>query len=521
VSALAVRPDHHDVRWLTAAPLWGTLLADEDPTPEQIDRMQRPALLRLTSDDFMDDLAALLGNDPSRLPELEARPRSYRTPPPGADDEYEPPIDHVKLYQPVHGHFNLVASTLVCRIAGLPDKAVDAATKETVSFVLRRLGAEGGELAWTGKAWLEVSVTDTLAAGEQLVPMFPLPYTERDRRRRLFVGLLPTSSIESFTSGGAVSLSPQAGDRVGDPPDRRLEILEDTIVTPYDALREMSNLPVEASRFLLLDLAEFLRRYVPQLWDAVQNRQEPAPSSLRTAYRRLRDSWADVKTGASWLDALIGVWAERDRIWGETSEAPKYEVNLARHGTGAQDLTPDALRSTLTTALPARTEADKQEPSPPFAAPKLDPRPETRYVVRCVYRRPLCGPLHPDVVSDPSEPFEIAGFFDLDAPARQINITLPIDTSIAGLRKAKKNVNLLISNQLRSQLKQVADAKKALKGDVDDAVPVDLGMICSFSIPIITICALVVLMIFLILLNLVFFWLPFFRICFPIPVKKG
>ena len=48
-----------------------------------------------------------------------------------------------------------------------------------------------------------------------------------------------------------------------------------------------------------------------------------------------------------------------------------------------------------------------------------------------------------------------------------------------------------------------------------------LGMICSFSIPIITICALIVLMIFLSLLNIIFWWLPFFRICFPFPKKAS
>ena len=42
-------------------------------------------------------------------------------------------------------------------------------------------------------------------------------------------------------------------------------------------------------------------------------------------------------------------------------------------------------------------------------------------------------------------------------------------------------------------------------------------MICSFSIPIITICAMIVLFIFVILLNIVFFWMPFLKICFPLP----
>jgi hypothetical protein len=45
-------------------------------------------------------------------------------------------------------------------------------------------------------------------------------------------------------------------------------------------------------------------------------------------------------------------------------------------------------------------------------------------------------------------------------------------------------------------------------------------MICSFSIPIITLCALIVLMIFLSLLNIIFWWMPFLKICFPIPVFK-
>jgi hypothetical protein len=40
-------------------------------------------------------------------------------------------------------------------------------------------------------------------------------------------------------------------------------------------------------------------------------------------------------------------------------------------------------------------------------------------------------------------------------------------------------------------------------------------MVCQLSIPIITICALMLLMIIAQLLNLVFFWLPLFKICRP------
>jgi len=536
VSALALRHAQHDVSWLTAAPLWGSILAGSNPTAKDLERMQRPTLLRLESDDFMEDLAALLTHDAARLKDLEAKPKSFRAPPPGAADDYEPPIDHVKLFQAAHGHFNLVAATLVCRTIGMPDKAVDVPTREEVGFVLRRRLPAGDELAWSGKEWLAAPARGELVAGEQLVPLFPMPYPVGERRRRLFVGLVPTSSIETFKNGaGALSLSPQPGDRPGDPPDRRIEELDAKVIDPLTALKEPAILEgilpadlaafvaaeaamrLEASRFLLLDLGDFLLRNVSQLWTAVQTGKPPTAANLAAAYNLLHDAWADEPRGSSWLQALNGVWAERERIWGDAKQDPVYEVSL-EHST----IDPAALRTSLLLALPPRTPQQMQEPQPPFPAPKLDPRTAARYVVRCVYRRPGCGPLHPDLVSDVSEEFAIAGFFDLDAPARPVHISLPIDTSIAGLRKAPKNVTFMISRELRAQMQRVTNAKKALKGELSSAESFDLGMLCSFSIPIITICALLVLMIFIVLLNLLFWWLPFFRICFPIPLKaKG
>ena len=42
----------HDVSWVTAAPLWPSIIGGT-PEPEQLAGMQRPALLRLETDDFM------------------------------------------------------------------------------------------------------------------------------------------------------------------------------------------------------------------------------------------------------------------------------------------------------------------------------------------------------------------------------------------------------------------------------------------------------------------------------------
>jgi hypothetical protein len=174
---------------------------------------------------------------------------------------------------------------------------------------------------------------------------------------------------------------------------------------------------------------------------------------------------------------------------------------------------------------------------PTAAIPPEDPS-TAIFRIRCVYERPGCGPLHDDVVSDATEPFELAGFFDPDAPARPIRIGLPIDTTPAGLRKFDKNTAFVMSDVLCGQVQRMKSLgfidlvlsvlpwplhKDLSIGDMKPcgSPSTNFGMVCSLSIPIITICALILLMIIVTLLDLVFRWLPFFIICFPIPGLKA
>ena len=62
------------------------------------------------------------------------------------------------------------------------------------------------------------------------------------------------------------------------------------------------------------------------------------------------------------------------------------------------------------------------------------------------------------------------------------------------------------------------------KGVSPDALPAGepgsgLGIqwICSFSLPVITLVAMLLLMIMISLLNILFFWMPWVRICLPFP----
>jgi len=162
-----------------------------------------------------------------------------------------------------------------------------------------------------------------------------------------------------------------------------------------------------------------------------------------------------------------------------------------------------------------------------------------RFVLRFVHKRCDCGPLHPLVISAPSEVFELAGFFDSDAPLRPIRIALPFDTTPGGLRKFGKNSAFIMSDLLCGQMKRVRrlsfgrlvrsvlpwpfhkDLDVSSMAPCSDDKGVNFGVICSLSIPIITIVAFVLLIVIAILLDLIFHWLPFLIACFPVPGLKG
>ncbi|HEX8212597.1 MAG TPA: hypothetical protein VF584_20635 [Longimicrobium sp.] len=157
---------------------------------------------------------------------------------------------------------------------------------------------------------------------------------------------------------------------------------------------------------------------------------------------------------------------------------------------------------------------------PPTMAP-LNAQGDDAYVVRCVYARPRCGKRSLPVVSDASAEFRLAGFFDADAPQRAIRVAMPVDTSPAALRKYDRNVAFLLSDELRKQMSRVKGMKELMDGEVGSPSGLNISVICSLSMPIITICALIVLMLMVSLLNIVFFWLPFFISCFPVPTLKA
>ena len=199
----------------------------------------------------------------------------------------------------------------------------------------------------------------------------------------------------------------------------------------------------------------------------------------------------------------------------------------------------DRLAVLLQAALPALDPAQPQ-PEPALATMQPADMRDAWYVLRLVYERPDCAPFEGTVVSAPTRPFQMAGFFDPDAPARPVRIGLPLDISPAGLRKFDKNTAFMMSDMLCGQIDRMKgiglvdlvlsvlpwplhkDLPVPEKGDCKTGSPeMALGVMCSLSIPIVTIAALILLMIIVSLLDFVFRWMPYLIACFPLPGFKG
>lgn len=142
------------------------------------------------------------------------------------------------------------------------------------------------------------------------------------------------------------------------------------------------------------------------------------------------------------------------------------------------------------------------------------------YRVRLFFRikgeTPECPPEL--VWSEYSDPFRIAAWYESSGrPSPPVPLPDPMDRN--NLKNAKPTAAFSVPPSLMSAMQG-----SSLSGLSDGTPPasggggISIAWICSFSIPLITICAFFVLNIFISLLNIVFFWMAFIKICLPIPI---
>ncbi len=108
-----------------------------------------------------------------------------------------------------------------------------------------------------------------------------------------------------------------------------------------------------------------------------------------------------------------------------------------------------------------------------------------------------------------SEPFQILPWWDGEGPGTTIGLP-----ALAKLKKVKPSVAFAMPPEIGNLLK--GKPEDLMKGDGENN-EFGIGWLCSFSIPFITICAFIVLNIFLGLFDLIFRWMMFIKICIPIP----
>jgi len=693
------------VQWSAPAPLWAGISGSGETVIREA--MLQPAILRFATDSFMEDFMSTMANDPARLGDYLALPETWRGPlgavapaeavPPfllkngssrflptrtkqelmrlstgpleaslkgqpdsgGSGATTSAPI--LKLYQPAHQRFYMVAGCLVCRQVGLPDHVVAGNRQERVTFVVRRLREVPTDRKTTGgltlpgtskvydeyafvtipgnKGWQKIEgIGEQLVKDEEQLPLSPTNFTDTDQRqRRLFGGLIPVSKREAYMGAGLSAAPAKANGSQASPnslPKTARKILLRTLVsepwkriidrsfsikqainggetpTPLQKRPQLKDAREQlqvSSWYVLLDLAKFLSDHVPEVWQAVLG--HTAESTLSGAQKKLfdalenavalsalasalisvapdpiiytagsvkptlraalkaikdpQDDWEDrldnVKTPYIRNDRnLSGAWppflfpladpdvaapqvpnsvptlGESDGVEAETEIKERVAIDPGQLGAHAAV---DRLTALIVRAMP--TESPRPVPDPPLASQKPLELGEGLFVIRFAYERPLCGPLEPPEVSKPTVPFQMAGFFDPDAPARPIRIALPLDISPAGLRKFDKNTAFAMSDVLCGQMQRLRsmsfgdlvlsvlpwplhkDLSAPDAGACTTGTGLEIGMICSISIPIITICALLLLIIIVTLLDIVFRWMPYFFICFPLPGLKA
>jgi hypothetical protein len=302
----------------------------------------------------------------------------------------------------------------------------------------------------------------------------------------------------------------------------------------------------QVSLYVLLDLADFLQENLPSVFDALGTdgsslKEQPNHVTRSTLFDTLHKITTNVKTGKENASVLLTNTLQELKAYlplvrGEGSEPPSvYDLSTATGGISFRtDLAIPIPAIPGTLATPAgqlytdlqNALNEEKGDNPHWLKPpselagmiKTEPDGGDSYYLRLVYEHAPCSP----VVSEPSQPFIFAKVFDPDAPARQIRIELP---SIApkDLRKFKRGVGLQMSPALSNLLGRVNPGMLQGQGldGISTGVQVGgLAVICAFSIPIITLLALIVMFIFLLLFNIIFWWLPFIMICFPIPRPK-
>ena len=237
----------------------------------------------------------------------------------------------------------------------------------------------------------------------------------------------------------------------------------------------------------------------------------PAAATLRAELAKIAIEGVDQPNLRDWLDAANAVLVEkRDPAGGPTvsyldrTEGPdRIAAPLA--WPAITEAAFDAIAAAVLAAMTARW-ADLSPTVTRFGPPG------DRYHVRCFVRIDDDPGCPPRILWSPlSQSYTIRPWYESGgAPPQQIDLP-----NLKDLSNLKPDVAVKVPPEIQQFMDRL-NLDGLLNGDAPKT-SLSFGMICGFSIPIITICAFIILQIFLGLLNIVFSWLAFVKICIPYP----
>jgi hypothetical protein len=498
--------------WLKPSPLWQQNGRDL-LLPDYRDTFRQPQMLAFRSDDFVNEFFAVAAaGDDSAFPIARNDPLMTS--------------NILKLFQPAHGRFYLVAASLCCIRPGFPDRAVRQADEESVYFVLRKQ-MNGQEYGWvlgpTGPVgWRAVPTNQPILAGEERMP---LAFTTCHEGRKLVFGYVPVASREGYPAlPSELPGTPVGTDaRIMELQSRftaQLPLIDAVQVDDPQADRDTEETALRLSIYMMLDLWEYLQTYLPAVGQAILDDNTASLDGEAAQLASFLNGEA-LGGGVSLREALTAIAQDRAALndLGEDDLPDPFEDETGGvydYSLRNRNVDTATLEDRVEQALAEADEASGIDEAP-VTVPKLRPDTGETFVIRCVYDRPLCREKR-YWVSQPSVPFQMASFFDPDAPVRPVRIPLP-DMSMSNLRRFKKGVGFIMSPDLQQKINGIGPAQVNML-DSQNLIELGLGFMCTFSIPIITLCAFILLLILVIILHLVFWWIPFFKICLPVPTVE-
>jgi hypothetical protein len=446
----------------------------------------------------------------------------------------------LKLYQPIHQLFHVAMAEICCDTYGTP--RLDPAKIDSAGLVVRRLAVDDNRnLTGQREAWCKVDdriqgwmplannqldldpdpskrpaqlksgnaeidsllpIFAALAPGtESVTPFFPAPPDVcKEAKRTLLYGIIPVTSSEKSEAPPA-----QADFSAADLLNSLPFFLQDEPSRPGEAakmLRPNTTITTaDAGSIDLIVLTNALFQ-VQVEFDAFGT----APASVQffnflNGFTLVDDNAQPVNKLGDFLQNAATVLLAKTP--GSSVRVPDH---WPRFSPADRDQAVRLVKEVLRTRSAALLGGDARYQNP-----------ARQYTIRAFARLKRPDGCPPKLFwSDESVPFIIAPWYD-NAGLPPVRIDLP-DLNLDFLKSLKPNVAFSVPPSLFNTLQK--DPRQSAQGKDSAGGGVTIGWICSFSIPIITICAFIVLNIFLSLFDIFFQWMLFIKICIPIPLPK-